>query len=121
MLGTEDAEQLPRNLSNTLEAASGLLNDLRDGNAAGSLNNALDSASSAADEVARAAEGLPALITRLQQTATRAESVMAAYGERSAFNAEAVSMLRELRKATAAFGSLAQMIERNPRAFILGR
>lgn len=121
MLGTEDAEQLPRNLSNTLEAASGLLNDLRDGNAAGSLNNALDSASSAADEVARAAQGLPALIERLQQTAGRAESVMSAYGERSAFNSEAVTMLRELRRATEAFGSLARMIERNPRAFILGR
>ncbi|MFV0335746.1 MAG: intermembrane transport protein PqiB [Tropicimonas sp.] len=121
MLGTEDAEQLPRNLSNTLEAASGLLNDLRDGNAAGSLNNALDSASTAADEVARAAQGLPALITRLERTAGRAESVMAAYGERSAFNSEAVNMLRELRRATEAFGSLARMIERNPRAFIMGR
>ena len=58
---------------------------------------------------------------RLQQTAARAESVMSAYGERSAFNAEAVTMLRELRRATEAFGSLARMIERNPRAFILGR
>ncbi|TRW98799.1 MCE family protein [Paracoccus sp. M683] len=121
MLGTEDAEQLPRNLSNTLEAASGLLNDLRDGNAAGSLNNALDSASVAADEVAKAVQELPALITRLQSTAARAESVMAAYGDRSAFNSEAINMMRELRRATEAFGSLARMIERNPRAFIMGR
>ncbi|AUH33231.1 intermembrane transport protein PqiB [Paracoccus tegillarcae] len=121
MLGTEDAEQLPRNLSTTLEAASGLLNDLRDGNAAGSLNNALDSASSAADEVARAVQELPELIGQLQRTALRAESVMASYGDRSAFNAEAVNMMRELRRATEAFGSLARMIERNPRAFILGR
>lgn len=121
MLGTEDAEQLPRNLSNTLAAASGLLNDLRDGNAAGSLNNALDSASVAADEVARAVQDLPELVDQLQRTSLRAESVMAAYGDRSPFNAEAVSMLRELRRATEAFGSLARMIERNPRAFILGR
>lgn len=121
MLGSEDAEQLPRALSDTLEAASGLLNDLRDGNAAGSLNKALNSASVAADEVAKAVQELPALIERLQATALRAESVLASYGERSAFNNEAVNMLRELRRATEAFGSLARMIERNPQAFILGR
>lgn len=121
MLGSEDAEELPRNLSETLEAAAGLLNDLRDGNAAGSLNSALDSASVAADEVAEAVQDLPGLITRLQQTAARADAVLAAYGNRSAFNNEAVNMLRELRRATESFGSLARMIERNPRAFILGR
>lgn len=121
MLGSEDAEQLPRNLSDTLEAASGLLNDLRDGDAAGSLNNALDSASTAADEIAASVQRLPQLIGRLEATAARADSVLASYGERSAFNTEAVNMLRELRRATEAFGSLARLIERNPRAFILGR
>lgn len=121
MLGSEDAEALPRNLSDTLEAAAGLLNDLREGNAAGSLNNALDSASVAADEIAEAVQDLPDLITRLQATAARADAVLAAYGNRSAFNSEAINMLRELRRATESFGSLARMIERNPRAFILGR
>ncbi|MCZ0961382.1 PqiB family protein [Paracoccus benzoatiresistens] len=121
MLGSEDAEQLPRNLSDTLEAASGLLNDLRDGDAAGSLNDALDSASTAADQVAESVQRLPQLIERLEATAARADSVLASYGERSAFNTEAVNMLRELRRATEAFGSLARLIERNPRAFILGR
>ncbi|TBN40393.1 MCE family protein [Paracoccus subflavus] len=121
MLGSEDAEQLPRNLSDTLEAASGLLNDLREGGAAGNLNDALDSASTAADQVAASVERLPQLIARLEATAARADSVLASYGDRSAFNTEAVNMLRELRRATEAFGSLARMIERNPRAFILGR
>lgn len=121
MLGSEDAEALPRNLSNTLEAAAGLLNDLRDGNAAGSLNNALDSASTAADEIAKAVQELPELLQRLQATAARADSVLAAYGDRSAFNSEAINVLRELRRATESLGSLARMIERNPRAFILGR
>ncbi|WP_242626517.1 intermembrane transport protein PqiB [Paracoccus sediminis] len=121
MLGSEDAEQLPRNLSDTLQAASGLLNDLRDGDAAGSLNNALDSASTAADRVAASVDRLPQLIQRLEATAARADGVLAAYGDRSAFNSEAVNMLRELRRATEAFGSLARLIERNPRAFILGR
>lgn len=121
ILGTEDAEALPRNLSATLEATTKLLNELSDGNAAGSLNNLLDSASVAADEIAKAVQQVPQLVQRLESTAARAEAVLAAYGDRSAFNSEAVNMMRELRRATESFGSLARMIERNPRAFILGR
>ncbi|WBU52941.1 MlaD family protein [Paracoccus sp. SCSIO 75233] len=121
MLGSEDAEQLPRNLSDTLEAASGLLNDLRDGDAAGSLNATLDSARVAADEIAQAAQELPELADRLERLAARAELVIASYGENGAFNNEARTMIRELSRAASAFGSLARTIERNPRAFILGR
>jgi paraquat-inducible protein B len=121
MLGSEDAEKLPRNLSDTLEAASGLLNDLRDGNAAGSLNEALGSARVAADEVAKAAQTLPELAERFQRLAARAEVVVAAYGGDSAFNQQARAMMNELSRAATAFGSLARTIERNPRAFILGR
>nr|WP_111301298.1 MlaD family protein [Paracoccus saliphilus] len=121
MLGSEDAEQLPRNLSNVLEAATGLLNDLRDGNAVGSLNSALESASTAADQIATSVQQLPQLIQRLQETATRADTLFASYGDRSAFNNELLGALRELRRATASIGSVARLIERNPRAFILGR
>lgn len=121
MLGSQDAEQLPRNLSNTLEAATGLLNDLRDGNAVGSLNNALNSASTAADQIAESVQQLPALIQRLQATAGRADTLFASYGDRSAFNNELIGALRELRRATQSIGSVARLIERNPRAFILGR
>lgn len=121
MLGTEDAAQLPRNLSDTLKAASGLLNDLRDGNAAGSLNAALASARRAMDQVAQAANTLPQLSARFQQLAARAEAVIAAYGERGSFNTETINTMRSLRRAAENFGSLAATIERNPRAFILGR
>jgi paraquat-inducible protein B len=121
MLGSEDAEQLPRNLSDTLKAASGLLNELRDGNAAGSLNAALGSAKTAADEVATAAQRMPELAARLDRLAGRAEAVIAAYGDRSTFNNEAVNLMREARRAATAFGTLARTIERNPQAFILGR
>lgn len=121
LLGTEDAEQLPRNLSDTLKAASGLLNDLRDGNAAGSLNTALASASTAAQDVSAAARRLPQLSARLEALSARAEAVIAAYGDRSTFNTETINLMREMRRAANAFGSLARTIERNPQAFILGR
>lgn len=121
MLGTEDAEQLPRNLSDTLKAASGLLNELREGGAAGNLNAALVSARRAMDQVAQAANTLPGLSQRFQQLAARAEAVVASYGERGAFNTETINTMRSLRRAAESFGSLASTIERNPRAFILGR
>ena len=121
MLGTEDAAQLPRNLSDTLKAASGLLTDLRDGNAAGSLNATLASAKTAADNISAAAQRLPQLSQRFEALAGQAAAVIAAYGDRSNFNTELVYTLRELRRAAASFGSLSQTIERNPRAFILGR
>ncbi|MDS9466898.1 MlaD family protein [Paracoccus sp. MBLB3053] len=121
MIGSEDAEQLPKNLSDTLQAASGLLTDLRDGNAAGSLNEALASARNAADSVSTSAERLPQLSARLEALAARAESVIAAYGERSTFNTESINLMREMRRAANAFGGLARTIERNPQAFILGR
>ena len=121
MLGTEDAEQLPKNLSDTLKAASGLLNDLRDGNAAGSLNAALGSAKTAADDISASVQRLPQLSSRLEALAARAESVIGAYGDRSSFNTETINLMREMRRAANAFGSLARTIERNPQAFILGR
>lgn len=121
LLGTEDAEQLPKNLSETLKSATGLLNDLRDGDAAGSLNTALASASTAAQDVSDAAKRLPQLSARLETLAARADAVLAAYGDRSSFNTETINLMREMRRAANAFGSLARTIERNPQAFILGR
>lgn len=121
MLGTEDAEQLPKNLSDTLKAASGLLNDLRDGNAVGSLNDLLVSAKEATENVSASVRNLPDLTRRLEGLIARADTAVAAYGARSDFNNEMLNMMREMRRAANSFGSLARMIERNPRAFILGR
>ena len=121
MLGSKDAEQLPKNLSNTLEAASGLLNDLRDGNAVGSLNQMLKQAGTAADNISASVQRLPQLSARLEALAARAETVIAAYGDRSTFNNETINLIREMRRAANSFSSLARSIERNPQAFILGR
>ena len=71
--------------------------------------------------MAQAATTLPSLSQRFQQLAGRAEAVIASYGERGAFNTETINTMRSLRRAAEAFGSLASTIERNPRAFILGR
>ena len=43
------------------------------------------------------------------------------FGDRGAFQTEIINTLRSLRRAAESFGSLSDTIERNPRAFILGR
>ena len=121
MLGSENAADLPKALSDTLTQTAGLLADLRAGGAADKLNGTLDAAQEAASAISGATDRLPELTRKLEQLVTTAEGLVASYGERSAFNAEMLNTMRELRRATAAFGSLARMIERNPRAFILGR
>lgn len=121
LLGTEDAERLPRALSSTLDETAALLADLRAGGAAENLNGALASAEGAAASIQSIADELPQLITRLNATLDTADSAVSAYGGRSDFNRQAQSAMRELSRAAAAFGALARTIERNPRAFILGR
>ena len=121
MLGSEDAERLPRALSDTLEESAALLAELREGGAAEKINGTLLAAQDAATAIESASERLPALTAKLESLVSTAEKLVASYGERSAFNAEVLDTMRELRRATSAFGSLARMIERNPRAFILGR
>ncbi|MFB2532800.1 intermembrane transport protein PqiB [Paracoccus sp. p3-h83] len=121
MLGSDDAERLPKALSTTLDEAALLLSDLRTGGAGQNLNQALASASAAADSVRDAANRLPQLAARLEETLANADRTVTAYGNRSDFNREVQSAMRELSRAAQSFGSLARTIERNPRAFILGR
>lgn len=98
-----------------------MLAELRAGGAAEKLNGTLDATQDAARAVGDATERLPELSRKLETLVSRAEGLVAAYGDRSAFNNEILTTIRELRRATSSFGSLARMIERNPRAFILGR
>jgi paraquat-inducible protein B len=121
LIGSEDAEKLPRALADTLNEAAVLLRELREGGAAENLNSALASAGDAADAVAQGTDRLPEISARLETLINRADGLVASYGERSAFNATLLDAMRELKRATASFGALARTIERNPRAFILGR
>lgn len=121
VMGTQDLRATPGRVNETLAELSALLQTLREGGAAETLNATLNSAQAAADGVARASEDLPALTARLDGVVTRLDAMIATYGERSTFNAETLAALRELRRTAASVGSLAQTIERNPRALLTGR
>lgn len=121
VLATQDLRATPGKVNDALAELSGLLQTLREGGAVDALNATMTSAQAAADGVARASEDLPALTRRIDAVVGRLDAMIATYGERSTFNAETLSALRELRRTAASFGSLAQTIERNPRALLTGR
>ncbi|WP_164882369.1 PqiB family protein [Paenirhodobacter populi] len=121
MLGTQGAERLPAALSATLEQVAVILGELQRGGAAQKLNDTLDAAQGAAQGIASASNRLPEITERLDLLLAEARGMVNAYGARSDFNAQLVGTLRELQRATQSISSVARMIERNPRAFILGR
>jgi paraquat-inducible protein B len=61
------------------------------------------------------------LTQQLQDLVGQARALVATYGQGSNFSNETNNMLRELRRSVADIGAVARLIERNPRAFILGR
>ncbi|KFI31696.1 paraquat-inducible protein B [Haematobacter massiliensis] len=119
--GQEGTRALPAQLGATMDQLAGLLQTLREGGAAETLNRTLQSAQAAADGVARASDQLPAISQRLDAVVRNLDGMIQTYGARSSFSTETLSALRELRRAASAVGSLAQTIERNPRSILTGR
>lgn len=121
VIGTEEAKKLPPALTGALDQVRLMLTELREGGVVNNVNATMESARKAAGSVEAAASELPAVIERLDAVLARADGLVATYGARSDFNAETLSMLREIRSAAKMVGQLARTIERNPNSLILGR
>ncbi len=121
LIGTEEARALPPALTGALEQVRAAVAELREGGVVDNTNATLASAREAAESVAEATASLPELSARLERLVAQAESVLATYGERSNFNAETLSALREVRNAARAVAQLARTIERDPNSLIMGR
>ncbi|MFW8595139.1 MlaD family protein [Cribrihabitans neustonicus] len=121
LIGTEDARALPASLNGALDEVRAALEELREGGAVENANATMASAREAADSVAAATEGLPALSARLNQLVAQAEGVVSAYGARSSFNTETLDALREVRAAARAVSQLARKLERDPNSLLFGR
>lgn len=121
LVSSDDTARIPAALSDALDELAATLDELRAGGAVQNVNETLASASAAADAIAEAAEGLPALTARLDRLILSSEAVLNTYGDRSEFNAQTLSAIRDLRDAARAVTSLARTIERKPNSLILGR
>ncbi|SLN37783.1 Paraquat-inducible protein B [Pseudoruegeria aquimaris] len=121
LIASEGMQALPASLSAALDQVRAVLDELQQGGAVENLNRTLASAENAADEVAKAAQSLPELVERLDRLASTAEATLAAYGNGSPINREAVLAVRAVRQAAEDASSLAKTIQRKPNALLTGR
>jgi paraquat-inducible protein B len=121
LIDTEGARDLPPALTAALEEVRVLLGELREGEAVSNVNAALTSARDAAGSVEEAVAGLPDIVARLEGLVTQSEQLISAYGARSDFNDETLSMLREVRSAARSIATLVRALERSPNSILFGK
>jgi paraquat-inducible protein B len=121
VLDTQDARELPANLSDALGELQSTLTELREGGAVANINKTLESARIAADQVAVSVQDLPGLIDRMTRLLSQASATLQSYDGRSELNRGARDALRDIAEAAEAVSSLARTLERNPNSLLLGR
>ncbi|PRY74179.1 paraquat-inducible protein B [Marivita geojedonensis] len=121
LVGSQDTLELPGTINDALTEMRLALTELREGGVVENLNATLQSASDAAGSVAESVEDLPQLTARLERLVAETETVVRSYGERSDFNTQTLSALREVQNAAKAISELARAIERSPNSLIFGR
>ena len=120
-LAADDTLALPGSLNGALDELRAVMADVREGGAVENVNELLASANAAARAVEDAVGTLPALSAQAGRLVTQSETVIASYGDRSRFNAETLTTLREIQNAANAVSALARAIQRNPNSLITGR
>ena len=121
LIGSQETLELPGTINDALTEMRLALTELREGGVVENLNATLQSASDAAGSVAESVEDLPQLTARLERLVAETETVVQSYGDRSDFNTQTLSALREVQNAARAISDLAREIERSPNSLIFGR
>jgi paraquat-inducible protein B len=121
LLTADGTQDIPAALNGALMELRLFLGEVREGGAVENVNAALASASSAAKAIEDAATSLPALSERASALVRQTQNVVSQYGERSRFNSEAMTTLRDIQAAADAISSLARAIQRNPNSLLTGR
>ena len=75
----------------------------------------------AAAAVAEAAEGLPALVEKIDRALAQTQATLAEYDGNSSFSRELAEALRDIQQAAKSVDSLSRALERRPNSIILGR
>lgn len=121
VVGTEAARELPASLNGALDQLRTILAHLNEGGAVENVNETLASVQGASRSVQEAAANLPELARRIDTLVGRASALVAAYGDRSDFNADVRTAIRDFRDAARSIAALARAIERNPNSLLFGR
>ncbi|WP_340107166.1 intermembrane transport protein PqiB [Pikeienuella sp. HZG-20] len=121
ILAAPGATELPASATAALTASAALLDRLREDDLAGTAAAALKSLDAATTAVRRATEGTPELIRRLSTLAARTDDILASVDVGSELNYETVAAIREIRDAARAISDLADLVERQPNALIIGK
>lgn len=121
LVSSPSAQALPASLSSALDEVQLVLSDVREGGAINNVNAALDSANQAAQAIEQAAKSLPELSRQAGVLVTSTGEVLSTYGDRSRFNEQTLSTLRDIQAAADAVSALARQIQRNPNSLITGR
>lgn len=109
-----DTQELPGALADALAELSAIMAELRRGGAVENTNAALLSARDAADQIAAATAGLPALLARANALIAQADTTLGGFEGTSPAIRDARDALREVQEAAAAVQSLARALERSP-------
>ena len=121
LISTPGARELPKQLGEALDRVRAVLAELQEGGVVDNVNATLASARQAADQVAAAANELPALLSDAQTVLNQASVTLQGYDASSGIGRQVNQTLREVDRAAAAIAALARELERNPNALIFGR
>lgn len=121
LISSEDFNNLPRALKRALDEVNFTLQALREGGTVENVNQTLASARNAADNVATTANGLPAVLGRLNRVLAQAGTTLQGFDRGDELTRSVQGTLRDIQKAADALASLARTIERNPNSLLLGR
>lgn len=121
VLAAPGANEMPAAAAAALKSTAAFLDRLREEDLAGTAAAALQSLDTATSAVTRAADGTPQLISRLSALASRMDAILASFDVGSEFNYETIAAIREIRDAARSITDLADLVERQPNAFIIGK
>jgi paraquat-inducible protein B len=121
LVASDAVAALPADLSAALADLRLILTDIREAGVIETANATMLSAQDAVDQIATAAEALPAMIDQINVLLNSAATAIAGVGETSTVVRDAREAMREITRAAEAVAQLARTIERNPNALIFGR
>lgn len=121
ILDAPGAQQLPEAATEALQSTARLFDRISESDLAGNAAAALQSFDNATSAVSNALKGAPQLVNNLTALAARADAVLASFDVGSELNYEAVAAIREIRDAARAISDLADLVERQPNALIIGK